>query len=85
MLKKSVTIISILFVLSLAGGTVSHAQVKFGGYMQNWFINQQNEVANKNLEQGVSGFRIRRARLNAKTELSDVFSVDSWFEFSDKD
>ncbi|HLP17951.1 MAG TPA: porin, partial [Bacteroidota bacterium] len=46
---------------------------------------QQNEVANKNLEQGVSGFRIRRARLNAKTELSDVFSVDSWFEFSDKD
>jgi hypothetical protein len=85
MLKKFVTVVAAFFVLSLLETTGSYAQVKFAGYMQNWFINQQVDVANKNLEQGVSGFRTRRARLNAKAELSDVFSVESWFEFADKD
>ncbi len=85
MVRKIVTVVSAIVVLSLLRTTVSHSQVKFAGYMQNWYINQQNVVADKNLEQSVSGFRTRRARLNAKAELNDVFSVESWFEFADKD
>ncbi len=85
MVKKIGTVVSVIVVLSLLRMTELHSQVKFAGYMQNWFINQQNVVSDKNLEQGVSGFRIRRARLNAKAELNDVFSVETWFEFADKD
>jgi hypothetical protein len=85
MLKKSIVPAALIAILILGGTSTLRAQVKFGGYMQNWFIDQQNQVADKNLEQSVTGFRTRRARLNAKADLNDVFSVESWFEFVDKD
>jgi hypothetical protein len=85
MLKKTIVLVATIFILILTGTSSARSQVKFGGYVQDWLIHQDNVVADKNLEQSVSGFRMRRARLNAKAELNDVFSVESWFEFVDKD
>jgi len=73
-----------LFVL-VSISTASAQGVKVGGYLQTWFLSQQNEgyVNNPGVEQGTSGFRIRRARLSFKSELSEIFSVESWVEFAD--
>lgn len=79
----------ILFFVSLFVlvniGTASAQNLKFGGYFQTWFLSQQNEgyTANPGVEQGTSGLRIRRARLNFKTDLNEIFSIESWLEFAD--
>jgi len=60
--------------------------MKIGGYMQTWLIlNQQTAKINASpgIEDQTSGFRIRRARLNFKTDINETFSVNTWFEFAE--
>lgn len=71
-----------------------HSQIKMdvGGYMQNWYIaNQQTDIltpsegmtpafGTETLE--TQGFRIRRARLTARGSIGDRFSATTWIEFA---
>jgi hypothetical protein len=85
MTVQRVFVLGVLTLLVVAAAEEGSAQnVKFGGYAQFWMLNQTNEglAGHAGVENSVSGFRIRRARLNAKTDLNETFSVDVWLEFS---
>lgn len=91
-LAPCIVLISILF---WTFGQTASAQIKLdvGGYMQNWYIaNQSVEKLESSLAGGVpttsihsediNGFRIRRARLTARGQINDTFSVTTWIEFA---
>lgn len=85
-MKRAYCVLILVSLMVLININTANAQgVKVGGYLQTWFLNQENDgYANRSdIEQGVSGFRIRRARLNFKTDLNEVFSVDTWLDFAD--
>jgi len=85
MRKLSRFLITVAILLFFCGVSVNAQGVKVGGYVQTWFLSQQNEgyAARPDIEDGVSGFRIRRARLNFKTDINEIFSINAWLEFSD--
>ena len=62
----------------------STAQVKVGGYLQAWELSQQTlaVAGHPGIDSSDNGFRIRRARLNFKADLNEVFSIDSWLELA---
>lgn len=85
MARKTITVTAVLLLAALFATPSSAQDVKIGGYGQTWFLFQQNAgiAGRTGVEDAVSGFRIRRARLNFKTDLNDMFSVDTWFDFVD--
>lgn len=91
-LSPCIAFISILF---WTFGQTANAQIKLdlGGYMQNWYIaNQSIDKLESSLAGGepttsihstdINGFRIRRARLSARGQINDTFSVTTWIEFA---
>jgi hypothetical protein len=74
--------IAILVIISIPQAkSYAQVQVKVGGYMQTWFIlNQHQEFPGENND--TWGFRLRRARLTGQTDITDIFQVVTWIEFS---
>ena len=85
MKKLYVVLFFVLLLVITLIQSVNAQEVKVGGYLQTWFLNQQNDgyINRPDIEPGVSGFRIRRARLNFKSDLNEVFSIDTWLDFAD--
>ena len=72
-------------VLFAMGVQRSDAQgVKVGGYLQAWYLSAQTPgvKGDPGVDSSDNGYRIRRARLNFKSDLNEVFSIDTWFEFA---
>jgi hypothetical protein len=59
----------------------AQAKLNVGGYMQTWLVlNEHQERAGDDYD--TWGFRIRRARLTAQADITDVYSVTTWLEFA---
>lgn len=83
MFTKAPLLLFIVYMLTHLNHLEIHAQtqLKVGGYLQTWLIlNQHQETADG--DQDTWGYRIRRARLTAQADITDMFRVDSWVEFS---
>jgi len=83
MLKKiaQVFIFASFITVFFASDANAQAELRLGGYFQSWLIfNQHQELPGDDLENW--GFRIRRARLTAQTNITDVFDVATWIEFA---
>jgi len=74
------TALVVVFIVAVAPAQT----VKVGGYLQSWYLSQETPAVKNDpgIDSSDNGFRIRRARLNVKAELNDVFCIDSWFEFA---
>lgn len=70
-----------VFLLSLSTAT-AQISLDVGGYLQTWYIaDQQTEVTHGETI-NTNGFRLRRARITARGELSDRFSTTIWTDFA---
>jgi len=81
------TIKGFLFTSIFLISTTVHAQISLdvGGYLQTWYIaDQQTEVASGE-EVNTHGFRLRRARITARGDISDRISTKIWTELSGSD
>ena len=75
---------SSLFIFVLTATSTATAQISLdvGGYMQAWYIaDQQTELANGETA-NTNGFRLRRARITARGDISDRFSTTIWTDFA---
>lgn len=80
---KQVIKSTLLFVALFTASNVS-AQISLdvGGYFQTWYIaDQQTEFANGETV-NTNGFRLRRARITARGNISDRFSTTIWTDFA---
>jgi len=78
------TIKSILLTIVFLAASTANAQISLdvGGYMQAWYIaDQQTELANGETA-NTNGFRLRRARITARGNISDQFSATIWTDFA---
>jgi hypothetical protein len=85
MLKvRTLLVLAACAVLLLAIVPASAQTLKTAGYLQAWYLSQQNDglAGDPSVENGVAGFRIRRARLNVHADMNEVFSLDTWLEFA---
>ncbi len=76
--------ILLTFVLLATSTSTVTAQISLdlGGYMQTWYIaDQQTELANGETI-NTNGFRLRRARITARGDISDRFSTTIWTDFA---
>ncbi len=63
-------------------------ELKIGGYMQTWLLladKLSEESTFSESSAATWGFRIRRARLSARSKLNNTFSLTSWVEFAGRD
>ncbi len=85
-MKKSVLYLSILLLYLLFSSTVMDAQtptMKIGGYVQNWLVLREGTEGVPNAPAPyTSGFRIRRARLGFKGDISEMFGYNVLLEFA---
>jgi hypothetical protein len=77
----------VLFIFLLMPlNTDAQAKLEVGGYMQTWFIaDEQHERLDLNgdiYDTTVQGFRVRRARTVARGNINDHFSAATWIEFA---
>ena len=85
-MKKYLFLTLMIFAfLTISKSSANAQSVKIGGYMQTWFIlNQETQAPSYlGIDDGTSGIRIRRARLSAKADLDEVFSVNIMLELAD--
>lgn len=86
-----IAIVTLLFWL-FAQTAIAQIKLDVGGYMQNWYIANQNidvvEASMGNLPvlntrtETTQGFRVRRARITARGQINDTFSATTWIEFA---
>jgi len=81
------TIKCILFNVALLAASNANAQVSLdvGGYLQTWYIADQQTELNTGETIQTNGFRLRRARITARGELSERFSAAIWTDFASPD
>jgi hypothetical protein len=85
-MKKLFLILCVCIVSLLVFKSNAFSQdVKIRGYLQDWVYLEQQVPALKNpgVEQSQWGFRLRRARLIAESNMSDNFEAYTCFEFAD--
>jgi len=81
------TIKSLLFAIIFLISTTANAQISLdlGGYLQTWYIADQQTELTSGEEINTHGFRLRRARITARGEISDKISTTIWTELSGSD
>lgn len=75
---------SLIFAGILLAASTATAQISLdvGGYLQTWYIaNQQTELTTGETI-NMNGFRLRRARITARCIISDRFSTTIWTDFA---
>lgn len=85
-MKKFLLCSVIMVMFGFSFKVVKAQDLKIGGYMQTWFILNQDAskvTGHPGTEASTSGLRIRRARLNFKSDINETFGVNTWFEFAD--
>lgn len=85
-MKNLVLCFYVLCFMFLVSSFSYSQDMKIGGYMQTWLtLDQQTTgvAGSKEVEESTSGFRIRRARLNFKTDINETFGINTWFEFAE--
>ncbi len=70
-----------VFLLSLSTAT-AQISLDVGGYLQTWYIADQQTELTTGESINTNGFRLRRARITARGELSDRFSTTIWTDFA---
>ncbi|WP_340103461.1 porin [Rhodohalobacter sp. 8-1] len=81
------TIKSTLFIIALLITSPVNAQISLdvGGYLQTWYIaDQQIELASGETA-NTNGFRLRRARITARGDISERFSTTIWTDLAGSD
>ncbi|REL38734.1 hypothetical protein DYD21_01925 [Rhodohalobacter sp. SW132] len=75
---------SILFSILLLVTSTAAAQTSLdvGGYMQAWYIADQQTELTTGETINTNGFRLRRARITARGDISDRFSTTIWTDFA---
>ncbi|MGD0339274.1 MAG: porin [Bacteroidota bacterium] len=85
-MKNSAVYLIVLVIVLLFSSTVVNAQtptMKIGGYVQNWLILREGTEGIANAPAlYTSGFRIRRARLGFKGDISEMFNYNVLLEFA---
>lgn len=71
---------SVLFLIT----STATAQISLdvGGYMQAWYIADQQTELVTGEKINTNGFRLRRARITARGDISDRFSTTIWTDFA---
>lgn len=75
---------SILFIAAILTASTSTAQISLdmGGYLQTWYIADQQIEYSDGETVHTSGFRLRRARITARGEITDRISTTIWTDFA---
>ncbi len=81
-MKRFVIFMTAFIIAMFFYEDVNAQDIKIGGYMQNWLTLDQGTPKIAGTET-TSGFRIRRARLNFKSDINETFAINSWFEFAE--
>ncbi|MCH8558594.1 MAG: OprO/OprP family phosphate-selective porin [Balneolia bacterium] len=78
------TLIFLCFVIAASIPIVVQAQVsaEVGGYLQTWYLADQQTEISPGEEINTNGFRVRRARLTARASLNEHFSATTWLDFA---
>jgi len=81
------TIKSLLFAIIFLISTTANAQISLdvGGYLQTWYIADQQTELTSGEELNTHGFRLRRARITARGDISERISTKIWTELSGSD
>lgn len=76
-----------LFAIIFLAATTATAQTNLdvGGYLQTWYIADQQTELLSGETINTQGFRLRRARITARGELNDRFSATIWTDFAGGD
>lgn len=76
-----------LFAIIFLAATTATAQTNLdvGGYLQTWYIADQQTELHSGETINTQGFRLRRARITARGELNDRFSATIWTDFAGGD
>lgn len=75
---------SFLFVAVLAAASTATAQISLdmGGYLQTWYIPDQQTERTDGETINTNGYRLRRARITARGDISDRFSTTIWTDLA---
>lgn len=81
------TIKSCLLTIAFLVPSIATAQISLdvGGYMQTWYITNQQTELTSGETMGTHGFRLRRARITARGDISDRISTKIWTELAGSD
>lgn len=79
-LKITIAVLAFFIFIPLSK-TNAQLQVDVGGYGQAWVIFHDYSEAGKD----VSGYRLRRGRLFARSRVNETFSATAWFDFAGPD
>lgn len=75
----------LLFTILLSSAyqpAAAQTDLRVGGYLQTWYVADQKTVTGADETSRTNGFRMNRARLVAKGNISEKFSTTTWFEFA---
>lgn len=79
---KSVFFITVFVTASTASAQIS---LDAGGYLQTWYIADQQTEFEAGETANTNGFRLRRARITARGDLNETFSTTIWTDFAGSD
>lgn len=74
-----------IFLISTTATANAQISLDVGGYLQTWYISDQQTELTPGEEVNTHGFRLRRARITARGDISDRISTKIWTELSGSD
>lgn len=81
-MKKAVKGLIVISCLLFAPAATAQISLDLGGYFQTWYIADQKTELSSGESVRTNGFRLRRARLTARGDISDRYSATVWTDFA---
>jgi hypothetical protein len=81
-MKQAIKSLTFAAFLLAAPAAMAQISLDVGGYLQTWYIADQKTELSSGESIRTNGFRLRRARITARGEISDRYSATIWTDFA---